>query len=82
MGKSEGGSNKINGLDYNIIKNKEKFVLNYERGRFVNFTKYSDIKVKQLARKVILVETKKELSNIYDNSLQKNHDNVSCSSLS
>ncbi len=41
------------GVDHKFINDKEEFVLNYERGLFVNFTKYSDIKVKQFARKVL-----------------------------
>lgn len=40
------------GVDHNIIKNKEEFVLNYRRGLFVNFTKYPDKKILKLMRMV------------------------------
>lgn len=39
-------------VEHNLIKDKEEFILGYKRGRFVNFTPYSDAKLLRLVAKV------------------------------
>lgn len=40
------------GVEHGLIKDKEEFILDYKRGRFVNFTTYSDTEVLRLVAKV------------------------------
>jgi radical SAM superfamily enzyme YgiQ (UPF0313 family) len=39
-------------LEHNLIADKEEFVMGYERGRFINFTRFSDKKLQSLVVKV------------------------------